>query len=126
VILVDTSAWIEWLMDTPTGAAVAQHLPDKADWLVPTMVQLELARWLTREVGEEKAEQVLAFTQVCRVVVLDTETALEAAEMCRTKKLATADAIVYATARRSGATLLTRDMHFDGLPVVRLVKKVTA
>ena len=90
------------------------------------MVQLELARWLTREVGEEKAEQVLAFTQVCRVVVLDTETALEAAEMCRTKKLATADAIVYATARRSGATLLTRDMHFDGLPVVRLVKKVTA
>lgn len=45
--LVDTSAWIEWLIDSPTGRAVAPHLPDQAEWLVPTMVQLELAKWLT-------------------------------------------------------------------------------
>ena len=51
MILVDTSAWIEWLIDSATGAKVAEHLPEQADWLVPTMVQLELAKWLTREVG---------------------------------------------------------------------------
>ena len=44
------------------------------------MVQLELAKWLAREVGEEKADQVIAFTQVCQVVSLDTEIALAAAE----------------------------------------------
>lgn len=56
MILVDTSAWIEWLISSPTGEKVSEHLPKQADWLVPTMVQLELAKWLTREIGEEKAD----------------------------------------------------------------------
>jgi predicted nucleic acid-binding protein len=124
MILVDTSAWIEWLISSPTGEKVAGRLPEQADWLVPTMVQLELAKWLTREVGEEKADQVIAFTQVCQVVPLDTEIALTAAEACREHKLATADAIVFATARARGATLLTCDTHFDGLPGVTLIEKI--
>ena len=126
MMLVDTSAWIEWLIGSATGDRLAEHLPDQSDWLVPTIVQLELAKWLTREVGEDKADQVIAFTQVCQVIPLDTEIALEAAEACRTHKLATADAIVFATARVRGATLLTCDGHFEGLPGVRLVPKVKA
>lgn len=126
MVLVDTSAWIEWLIGSATGDQLAEHLPDQADWLVPTMVQLELAKWLIREVGEDKADQVMAFTQVCQVIPLDTEIALAAAEACRTHKLATADAIVFATARARGATLLTCDGHFEGLPGVTLVPKVKA
>jgi predicted nucleic acid-binding protein len=124
MILVDTSAWIEWLTDSPTGERLVEHLPDQAAWLVPTMVQLELAKWLTREVGEDKADQVIAFTQVCHVVPLDTEIALAAAEACRDHKLATADAIIFATARAHGATLLTSDGHFEGLPGVTLIEKI--
>lgn len=124
--LVDTSAWIEWLIDSPTGRAVAPHLPDQAEWLVPTMVQLELAKWLTREVGEDKADQVIAFTQLCVVLPLDTETALAAAEACRSHRLATADAIVYASARGNGATLITCDAHFEGLPGVTVIEKIKA
>ncbi len=124
MILVDTSAWIEWLIASPTGDKLADQLPEQADWLVPTMVQLELAKWLTREIGEDKADQVIAFTQICQVVTLDTETALAAAEACRTHKLATADAIIFATAQAHGAQLLTCDAHFDGLPGVTLVPKV--
>lgn len=124
MVLVDTSAWIEWLVDSATGAAVAEHLPEPADWLVPTMVQLELAKWLAREVGEDKADRVIAFTQVCRVVPLDTEIALAAADACREHRLATADAIIFATARAQGATLLTCDGHFKALPGVTLVQKV--
>lgn len=126
MILVDTSAWIEWLIDSATGDRVAEHLPEQADWLVPTMVQLELAKWLTREVGEEKADQVIAFTQVCNVVPLDTEIALSAAEACRDHRLATADAIIFATARTRGATVLTCDGHFEGLPGVTLIEKIKA
>ncbi|QCP85132.1 type II toxin-antitoxin system VapC family toxin [Cereibacter sphaeroides] len=126
MILVDTSAWIEWLIDSATGARVAEHLPEQADWLVPTMIQLELAKWLTREVGEDKADQVIAFTQVCLVVPLDTEIALAAAEACREHKLATADAIIFATAKARGATLLTCDPHFEGLPGVTLIEKIKA
>jgi predicted nucleic acid-binding protein len=124
MVLVDTSAWIEWLIGSPTGDTLVEHLPEQADWLVPTMVQLELAKWLTREVGEDKADQVIAFTQVCQVVALDTEIALAAAEACREHKLATADAILFATARARGASLLTCDKHFEGLPGVTLIEKI--
>ena len=126
MILVDTSAWIEWLIGSPTGDKLTQHLPEQSDWLVPTMVQLELAKWLTREVGEDKADQVIAFTQVCQIIPLDTEIALAAADACRADKLATADAIIFATARLRGATLLTCDAHFDGLPGVTLIAKTGA
>jgi predicted nucleic acid-binding protein len=124
MILVDTSAWIEWLIGSKTGDQLAEHLPEQAEWLAPTMVQLELAKWLTREVSEDKADQVIAFTQVCVIVPLDTEIALAAAEACRTHKLATADAIIFATAQARGATLLTCDAHFDGLPGVKLIGKI--
>ena len=126
MILVDTSAWVEWLAGSPTGETVAEHLPEQAEWLVPTMVQLELAKWLAREVGEDKADQVIAFTQVCKVAPLDTEIALAAAEACREHSLSTADAIIFATARAKGATLLTCDAHFAGLRGVTLVEKVKA
>jgi predicted nucleic acid-binding protein len=124
MIVVDTSAWIEWLLGSATGARVESHLPEPADWLVPTIVQLELAKWLTREVGEDRSDQVIAFTQICQVLPLDTETALAAAEACREFKLATADAIVYAASRAKGAWLLTCDSHFAGLPNVILIEKV--
>jgi predicted nucleic acid-binding protein len=122
--LVDTSAWIEWLVGSPTGDVVATHLPEQAEWLVPTMVQLELAKWTMREVGEDKADQVIAFTQLCRIVALDTETALLAAESCRKHKLATADAIIFASAQVHGAGLITCDAHFEGLPNVTVIEKI--
>ena len=115
--LVDTSAWIEWLIASPVGKSVEVALPNRTDWLVPTIVQLELAKWLAREVGEDKADQVVAFTQMCFVVPLYTKISLEAAEMCGKHKLATADAIVYATALEYEADLLTCDAHFGGLPL---------
>ena len=113
--LVDTSAWIEFLTDSALGTALASELPDRTQWLVPTMVQLELAKWLTREVGEDKADRVIAFTETCVVADLDTAIALSAADLCARHRLATADAIVYATALAHGADLLTCDRHFEKL-----------
>lgn len=121
--LVDTSAWIEWLMASPTGKALAPAIPLNDEWLVPTIVQLELSKWLTREVGDEKADQVIAFTDLCRVAPLDTRIALMAADLCARHKLATADAIVYATALEYDADLLTCDAHFNGLQSVTYVAK---
>ncbi|MDP9141601.1 MAG: type II toxin-antitoxin system VapC family toxin [Pseudomonadota bacterium] len=118
--VVDTSAWIEWFIDSALGKTLRKQLPDKAHCIVPTIVQLELSKWLVREAGEEQADRVIAYTQKCVVVPLDTSIALRAADLHREHKLATADAIVYATARHQGAELLTCDAHFDGLPGVLL------
>ena len=118
MVVVDTSAWIEWQIGSATARRTGPHLPPPTDWVVPTIVQLELANWLTRELGEERADQVIAFTQICHVVALDTPIALAAAEAARAHKLATADAIDFATAQNQGASLLTCDAHFKGLPAV--------
>ena len=124
--LVDTSAWVEWLVGSPTGEAIAPALPERSEWLTPTIVQLELAKWLAREGGEERADQIIAFSQLSVIAPLDTEIALSAADICARLKLATADAIVYATTLKHGADLLTCDARFDGLPGVIYVAKTAA
>jgi uncharacterized protein len=98
------------------AALPSRGSPDQNDWLAPTMVQLELAKWLNREAREDIADRVIAFSQLCVVAPLDTEIALSAAEICGRLKLATADAVVYATALKYEAELLTCDARFDVLP----------
>lgn len=110
-------------MNTPAADAIAAALPPRSHWLVPTIVQLELAKWVKREASTEKAEEVIAFSQKCVVIPLDTDIALSAAALCREHKLATADAIVYATALARGADVLTCDKHFKDLSNVILIEK---
>jgi predicted nucleic acid-binding protein len=124
--LVDTSAWIEYLTGSTVGVALASEMPDRTHWLVPTMVQLELAKWLAREAGEPEADRVIAFTETCVVADLDTPIALSAAELCARHGLAKADAIVYATALAYGADLLTCDRHLADLASVRFFQKTGA
>ena len=122
-LVVDTSAWIEWLIGSDVGRELAGRWPARDDCIVPTIVQLELSKWALRETDETVLDQVVAYTLKRRVVALDTPIALLAAELHRTHSLATADAIVYATARRLDATLLTCDRHFDGLASVSYAAK---
>jgi predicted nucleic acid-binding protein len=121
--VVDTSIWVEWLIDGPLKKTLLKEFPDKEQCVVPTIVQLELSKWLAREVGEDQADQVIAFTQKCVVIPLDTRIALTAADLHRQYKLATADAVVYATALEQGADLLTCDAHFEKLPGVTFIRK---
>jgi predicted nucleic acid-binding protein len=121
--VVDTSVWIEWLIGGPMGRKLAKEIPERTDCIVPTIVQLELSKWLLREVGDEQADQLIAYTQKCVVVPMDARIALLAAELHRQHKLATADAVVYATAQAHGAEVLTCDAHFARLPDVLYFKK---
>ena len=62
------------------------------------------------EMGEDKADAVLAFARTCQVAVLDTRTAIAAAQICRELSLARADA----TAQEHGIEILTGYAHFEG------------
>lgn len=123
MLVIDTSAWIEWVIDSSISRTIAEHLPELPLRLVPTIVQLELAKALTRERGETTAHEVIAFTQLCTVVQLNTNIAVAAAEACRDHGLATADAIIFATAQAHDAELLTCDSDFSDLPGVIYVPK---
>ena len=124
-MVVDTSAWIEWLRGSATGQALGAHLPERSSWIVPTIVQLELTKWISREGNPDAADQVIALTQMCLVMPLWTSTAVAAAEYALAVRLPIADAIVYATARSLGAKVLTCDAHFEALEGVIYVTKRT-
>ena len=122
---VDTSAWIEWIVDSSIGGRIRDEVPELRDLIVPTIVQLELAKWLAREAPQRKVD-VIEVTSRCLVVLLDTPLSLHAAEVSNRYRLATADAIIYATALEHDADLLTCDAHFKDLPQVVYIPKVVA
>ena len=121
---LDTSAWVEWLIASETGAAVLAEIPGLTPILVPTIVQFELAKWLTRERGKDERNRIMAFMQAtCMIAPLDSELAIDAADASARHKLAAADAIIYATARLHEVKLVTCDAHFENLPGVVLIPK---
>lgn len=54
---------------------------------------------------------------------MDEPLALEAADLSLAHGLAMADALVYATARRFAATLVTGDADFEGLPGTVVIRR---
>ena len=92
-------------------------------WSVPYSLSVKLWSVPYSLSGLTKCHSGLSPIFLFVVVPLDTTIALLAADLHREHKLATADAIVYATARRMGAGLLTCDAHFEGLPNVVLFPK---
>lgn len=122
MVLVDTCGWIEWLTDGPLAETFAPYLAATEDLLVPTLVQYELAKWITRERDETLALEVIGLTQQARVVGLDTPLALAAAAVALEYRLAMADAVVYTSAGAHGATVVTSDAHFEHLPGVQYLR----
>ena len=121
--LLDTSSWMETLVKSELGQRLQREILPSETCIVPTLVQFELYKWLARKTSAEDAERVIAFTMTCAVVGLDPAIAIRAAEESLTHSLHTSDAIIYATALATDATLITCDAHFEGLSQVAYFKK---
>ena len=121
--VVDTSVWIEWIAGSALGETLALELPSNDQWIVPTIVQYELSRWVAREMSDAAAVRAIAFSKELVVAPLTTDIATRAAAYAKLHGLATADAIIFATAKDARADLLTCDAHFAKLPGVTYFKK---
>lgn len=126
MILVDTCGWIEWLTDGALADSFAPYMEDPAELLVPTTVQYELYKWVKRESDESTALDTIALADDSLVVLLSTDIALMAADLTLSHKLAFADAVIYASARKYNVELVTSDDHFEGLPGVTYFPKKDA
>ncbi len=116
--LADTCVWIEAILDTSAGARFQPVLLDKQNLLVPNLVQFELRRWALREFGEPRADQIVLATREAHVLQTTESIVLLAADLATLYKLHALDALIYATALRHDAQLVTCDAHFKGLPQV--------
>jgi len=121
--VVDSAAWIEWLTQGPAADRLQDEMPERIECIVPTIVQLELAKWLERERDEDAVDAFFAYTATCIIAPLDTALARRAAEVSAKRKLALADAVIYATAELHDADVLTLDAHFKDLDRVVYFEK---
>jgi predicted nucleic acid-binding protein len=71
---------------------------------------------IRRDFSEERAVEAVSALRRATVAPVDEPLALEAADLSLAHGLAMADSLVYATARRFEATLVTGDADFEGLP----------
>lgn len=92
-----------------------EYLDNLAEVITPTMVVYEVYRKLKRERKEEEALLVLAQIMKTRIVPLNEEIALLAAEVSLKHTLPMADAIVYATAMKEACPVVTSGPHLRGL-----------
>lgn len=124
--VVDSSAWLAYLGDEPTAPEFAPAVESVERLVVPSICLLEVFKTIRRQRAESEALRAVALMQRGYVVPLDASLALDAARLGAAHRLATADGVVYATARLFGATLWTQDAHFDGLIDVRYFPKRSA
>lgn len=121
--LVDSSGWLEYFADGDHAGFFAPAILDTERLIVPTLVLLEVFKRVLQQRGEGPALLAVALMRQGSVVELDAELALSAARLGVQHRLALADSVIYATARRFDALLWTQDADFDGLPQVRFVAK---
>ena len=82
----------------------------------------EVYKVIRRDISEERAIEAVSALRRATIAPVDEPMALEAADVSLTHGLAMADSLVYATARRFGATLVTGDADFEGLDDVVVVR----
>ena len=122
MILVDSSGWIEYLAARPKADAFARYI-EAGEPLVTSAIQVyEIYKVVRRDISEERAIESVSALRATTVEPLDESLALEAADISLEHGLAMADAILFATAARHRADIVTADVDFEGLPGVTLIR----
>ena len=121
MILVDSSGWIEYLAARPKADEFALYI-EGDEPLVTSVIQVyEIYKVIRRDISEERAIESVAALRGTTIEPLAESLALEAADVSMEHGLAMADAIIFATASRHSAELVTADTDFEGLPGVTLI-----
>jgi len=111
--LIDSWAWIEYWKGGKCSEAAAKYIEGRDQAVVSAINLAEVYHWILRSYDERIAERKAATIEKrCFVIPVDKTVAVEAARIKRGRGLALADGIVLATARLSGAKIVTGDEDF--------------
>jgi predicted nucleic acid-binding protein len=110
-------------MGTEIGVKIAPVIENHSELIVPTITLYEVYKKLLAEKGEEYALDVVSYMQTGRVVELNADLSLSAAQISRKYKLAMADSIIYATSQYYSVTTFSCDKHFKDLPYIHYFPK---
>jgi predicted nucleic acid-binding protein len=122
--LIDSYGWIEYFSDGRLANKYAPYIEDanENNSVTPTVVLYEVYRRLKKQKGEQIALEAYAQITRTKIVPLDEDLALMAADISLEKGLAMADAIIYSTATLHSAELLTSDKDLKDLKGTRFIE----
>ncbi len=121
--MVDSWAWIEYFRGSAAGSKVRRILEESEEEVVVSTINLaEVYLWVLKFYGKKTAkEKLAAIEQRSFVREVDRAIAIEAAQIKHERGWGLADAIVYATAVREKARILTGNPDFRGLDNVEFI-----
>ena len=122
--LIDSYGWIEYFSDGSLAKKYAAYIEDvnENNTVTPTLVVYEVYKKLKKEKGEQVALEAYAQITRSKLVPLDEDLALSAADTSLKTGLAMADAVVFTTARTYSAELVTSDKDLKGFEGVRIIE----
>lgn len=123
MILVDSWGWIEFFTDGPLSENYFGYLKESKNIITPTVILYEVYKKIKKERTEEEALIAIAQMSKTKIVPLNENIALSAADYSLKYSLPMAEAIVYATSTLENARLVTSDKHFENLPFVIFIGK---
>jgi toxin FitB len=109
----------------PNADRFAMYIEGREPLLVSAIEVYEVYKVIRRDLSEERAVEAVSALRRATIAAVDESLALEAADLSLVHGLAMADSLVYVSARRFGATLVTGDADFEGLPDTIVVRNAT-
>lgn len=120
MIVFDSYAWLEYFAGTEKGRIVKGIINSKEEILTPSICLSEIKRKYLREKKEYKSRIKFIITR-SKIIKIDLEISLLAADLSYKNKLYMIDATVYACAIFVNSDLLTGDKHFKGMNKIRFL-----
>ena len=114
MIVFDSYAWLEYFAGSEKGKIVKKIIESNDEILTPSVCISEIKRKYMRE-KKEYTSRIKFITTRSKIVKIDLDISLLAADLSYKRKLYMIDAIVYACALFIKSDLLTGDQHFKGM-----------
>ena len=92
--------------------------------IIPVVCLYEVFKVLLRETSETQALMAVSIMQQGKVIDIDSEIALNAANISSEYNIPMADSMIYAITKKYNATLWTQDVDFKDLIGVKYFEKV--
>ena len=121
--VVDSSGWVEYLMDTARADLFAPAVEQRDQLLVPVIALYEVHKVLSRHLPADAVLACLNVMRMGRVLEVSDARAIAASTAASAHGLAMADALMYSMAQEFGAIFWTQDVDYQGLPGVNYFQK---
>lgn len=123
MIILDSSAWLEYFAGTKNGDIFAEYAEDFENLMVPTICIYEVYKRILIQREENSANMAVEFMQNGNVVDINSEISITSALLSYKLKLPMADSLIYATGQIYKSKIITQDSDFIGLDNVDYYEK---